>query len=93
VENEILTPGGAAMRNRWPGATAQPDPARREATPSSSKTWTQQVSPDRPVAPIPCSRRAARSASRRAPYTRAAVASARGTDGSAHRSATRLCSS
>lgn len=47
------TPGGAAMRNRCPGATAQPAAVSAEATPSSSGTGTQQVNPDRPLAVIP----------------------------------------
>src|SRR6516225_2778054 len=66
VANEILTPGGAAIRNRCPGATAQPAEARYDATPSSSGTGTQQVRPDRPLAAMPWSRSAERSASPRA---------------------------
>jgi hypothetical protein len=48
------------MRNRCPGATAQPASASEDATPSSLETRIQQVSPDRPLAVMPCSRRAER---------------------------------
>jgi hypothetical protein len=80
------------MRNRCPGATAQPAETSEDATPSSSETRTQLVNPDRPLAVIPCSRRADRSASPRRAYTPAAVRSATATAGSAHRSVTSSCS-
>ena len=61
----MRTPGAAAMRNRCPGATAQPAEARADATPSSSETGTQQANPDRPLAVMPWRCRADRNASRR----------------------------
>ena len=46
-------PGAQAMRNRSPGATAQPRSSSAEVVPVSSATGTQIAKPDLPAAGMP----------------------------------------